>query len=180
LTSNREKIIILQISSLCELKLRSVKVSKMAEETRLDEELLSAWVRLTAIFKNGRITQGMQYNEAIVMLHAYKRFEQDGEGLVSFKELLAETKMLKSLLNRTVDSLVKKGFLEKCAGDSDKRTVFVRPVKESLSAFLKVHARSLALAQEIVSVIGEEDAQAFIRISQKIAQAGTCVTKQGE
>lgn len=90
----------------------------MAEETRLDEELLSAWVRLTAILKNGRITQGMQYNEAIVMLHAYKRFEQDGEGLVSFKELLAETKMLKSLLNRTVDSLVKKGFLEKCAGDS--------------------------------------------------------------
>lgn len=149
----------------------------MADYTQLDEELLEAWVRLTAILKNTRIPQGMQYNEATVMLIAYKRYEKDGEGLVSFQELINETKMLKSLVNRTVDSLKKKGFLEKCAGETDKRTVFVRPLKENLQAFLSVHKHSLELAGEVISVIGEEDAQAFIRIAQKISQAGTCVKK---
>lgn len=136
----------------------------------LNENMIVGWVQLTGALKNTRITQGMMYNEAIVMLVAYNRYRQDGEGLVSFKELVARTKMLKSLVNRTISSLEQKGLLERCEG-KDKRTTFVRPVKEKLDAFLAVHNRSLALAQAIVDLIGEEDAQAFIRIAEKITAA---------
>ena len=37
------------------------------QENSLEEQLISAWVRLTGILKNTRITTGMVYNEAIVM-----------------------------------------------------------------------------------------------------------------
>ena len=96
-------------------------------ETPLEEQLITAWVRLTGIFKNTRITKGMVYNEAIVMLVAYNRYREDGKGLVSFKEIVSETRMLKSLVNRTIDSLVAKGYLTRCEG-KDKRTTFIRIV----------------------------------------------------
>ncbi len=137
-------------------------------ETPLEEQLITAWVRLTGIFKNTRITKGMIYNEAIVMLVAYNRYREDGKGLVSFKEIVSETRMLKSLVNRTIDSLVAKGYLTRCEG-KDKRTTFIRIVPENIGGFLEVHAHSLELARNMMQIIGTEDAEAFVRISDKIA-----------
>ena len=80
-------------------------------EQPLEEQVITAWVRLTGLLKNTRITKGMVYNEAIVMLFAYNRYREDGIGVISFKEIVTETRMLKSLVNRTIDSLVTKGYL---------------------------------------------------------------------
>lgn len=136
----------------------------------MEEALINAWVGLTSALKNSRITQGMNYNEAIVMLSVYQRFQKDGEGLTSFKEIVRETKMLKSLVNRTIDSLVKQNLLIR-SGGADKRTTFVRPVRENLEEYLRVHERSLEFARSIVAIIGEEDAYAFVRIASKIIVA---------
>ncbi len=138
------------------------------DDLGLQEDVIIAWVRLTAILKNTRITQGMIYNEAVVMLLVNRRYEQDGEGVVAFRELVSETKMLKSLVNRTIDSLVKKGLLIRSDG-ADKRTTFVRPVPENLHRYLAVHRRTLDLVQQVVEVIGEEDARTFVRLADKIA-----------
>lgn len=143
---------------------------EISTDEQLQESLISAWVRLTSSLKNSRITQGMNYNEAIIMLLSYNRYRKDGIGLISFKELVQETKMLKSLVNRTIDSLVKKGFLVRCDGE-DKRTTFVRPVHDRLQDYLRVHRQSLELAQSIIDIIGMEDAQRFIMISEKITAA---------
>ncbi len=142
----------------------------MTNATELGEKLIDAWVQLTGALKNSRITHGLNYNEAIVMLVAYNRYREDGEGLVSFKEIVSQTRMLKSLVNRTIGSLEKKGLLERCDG-KDRRATFVRPVKNRLDAFLAVHDRSLALAHAIAGIIGEEDANAFVRLSEKVVAA---------
>ena len=44
------------------------------ENIILNEQLLLAWVKLTGMIKNGRITKGLAYNEAIVMLLLYNRY----------------------------------------------------------------------------------------------------------
>ena len=134
----------------------------------LEEQVITAWVRLTGVLKNTRITKGMVYNEAIVMLVAYNRYREDGEGLVSFKEIVSETCMLKSLVNRTIDSLVAKGYLVRCEG-KDKRTTFVRILPEHIGGYLQVHDDSLALAAQMIDLIGKEDAEAFVRIAEKVA-----------
>ena len=102
------------------------------------------------------------------MLTAYKKYIEDGEGLVSFQALVRETRMLKSLVNRTIDSLVGKKLLTRCEG-KDKATTFVRIIPENLGEFLAVHEQSLSLARRLREIIGDDDAEAFIRISQKIA-----------
>lgn len=137
-------------------------------EENLEERLIAAWVTLTGVLKNTRMTQGMVYNEAIVMLVAYNRYREDGKGLVSFKEIVSETRMLKSLVNRTIDALVEKKMLERCEG-RDKRTTFVRILPENIGEYLRVHERSLALARDLTKVIGRRDAEAFVRIAGKIA-----------
>lgn len=134
----------------------------------LEERIITAWVKLTGVLKNTRITQGMIYNEAIVMNIVYNRYEEDSEGLVSFKEIVEKTHMLKSLVNRTIDSLAQKGYLEKTDG-KDKRTTFVRAA--NLDAYLEEHEKTLTLVRGIVKTIGVEDAETFIRLADKIVAA---------
>ena len=134
--------------------------------------LLKAWVKLSSILKNSRITKGLMYNEATIMLLLYDRYLQDGMGMISIKEITAETKMLKSLVNRTINALEKKGLLERCEGSGDKRVIYVKCIQEKLPVFLEVHNSSLQLAQGIIGIIGPEDAETFIRIVQKLENSG--------
>lgn len=132
----------------------------------LEEACIRAWINLTGLLKNTRIPKGMIYNEATVMLMMYHRYREDGVGIVSFKEVVSETHMLKSLVNRTIDSLVKKGYAERLDG-KDKRTTYIRPL--DFTEYLKVHEGTLAMVRSIIGTIGEEDAEAFVRLSKKIA-----------
>ena len=141
------------------------------ENKPLPEQLLRAWVKLTGMVKNSRITKGLAYNEAIVMLLLYNRYQKDGIGMISMKEIAEETKMLKSLVNRTINALEEKGLLERCTSEDDKRVIFVRCLKEKLDTFLSVHNSSLAISQKMIDIIGEEDAEAFVRITHKIENA---------
>lgn len=139
----------------------------METKEELAERIILAWVKMTGALKNTRITQGMIYNEAIVMLLTYNRYREDGQGLVSFKEIVAQTGMFKSLVNRTIDSLVQKGYLARCEG-ADKRTTFIRPLPERLNDYLRVHEQSLELVGGLIEEVGEADAEAFARIAEKI------------
>ncbi len=132
------------------------------------ENLLASWVKLSGIIKNSRITKGLMYNEAVVMYMLYKSYEKDSESMVSIKEIVEETKMQKSLVNRTVNSLEEKGLLLRCEAEGDRRMTYVKCVAGSLETFLKVHEESLSIAEGIIDIIGEEDAEAFIRIVSKL------------
>ena len=122
-------------------------------DTQLEEDLILAWIHATGVLKNTRITQKMIYNEAVVI-----------------GEICRRTRMLKSLVNRTIGTLASRGFLERRTGE-DKRTTYVVPVKKKLPEFLEEHERSLALARRIIGLIGEEDARTFCRIADKVFNA---------
>ncbi len=141
------------------------------EQAALREQILRAWVGLTGVIKNNRMTSGLTYNEAIVLMYAYEQFQKDGVGEIAVKEIIQKTHMLKSLVNRTVDALEQQGYLQKTKGDTDGRTVFVRIAAEKLPEFMEVHNHSLAIVDRAVRLIGEEDAKAFVRIYEKLAAA---------
>lgn len=134
--------------------------------------LLRAWVQLSGILKNSRFTKELPYNEAIVMLLLYEQYVTDGMGILSIREITVNTKMLKSQVNRTVNSLESKGLLQRCEGCGDRRVGYVRCVEDQLSVFLQVHNSSLQIAQKIIDIIGAEDAESFIRIVDKLQKSG--------
>ena len=137
----------------------------------LTEELLLSWVKLSCIIKNNRVTTGLKYNEAIVMLILYSRYLKD-DGFTSVQDIIKETGMLKSLANRTLGDLEKKGLIVYEKGTKDRRTKFVKCVKEKLDVFFAVHNSSLGVSQNIIEIIGEEDAQVFVNIVAKLSDAG--------
>ena len=47
-------------------------------ETEQAEQLLRSWVKLSGILKNNRISKGLAYNEAAVMLLVYHLYLEDG------------------------------------------------------------------------------------------------------
>lgn len=141
------------------------------EKDSLNENLITAWVKLSGIIKNNRITTTLKYNEAIIMFTVYSRYLKDNEGFTSVQDIIKETGMLKSLVNRTLGSLEEKGLIEYSVGESDRRTRFVKCVKEKLDVFLAVHNSSLGVSQSIIDIIGEQDAATFINIVEKLANA---------
>lgn len=138
----------------------------------LYERLLEAWIEVNGMLKDSRITRDLTYNEAIVMKLVYDQYRSDGTGRTAVGRIVRETNMLKSLVNRTVNALCAKGYLVKERGERDGRNVFVCPVEDRLEDFLAVHRRSLALVRQIVDLVGPEDAWSFVRMSQKLSQAG--------
>lgn len=149
-------------------------------ELSLQEQMLKAWVGMTCMIKNNRMTEELTYNEAIVMMFAYDRYCEDGVGRISIGELIAKTNMLKSLINRTVGALEKRGYVVKSRGEQDGRTVYIQIVGDRIGDFMRVHDRSLCIADELLALIGTEDAAAFVRSYSKIsAAAGSWQTNSG-
>ena len=81
---------------------------RSAEREQLNEDIVLSWVHLSAILKNSRVTNGLAYNEAVVMLLLYNEYRASGKGILPFSRIVEETRMLKSQANRTVAS---RGFL---------------------------------------------------------------------
>ena len=57
-------------------------------ENNIQNSLIGSWVKLSGIIKNSRITTGLKYNEAIVMLSIYSRYLADGEGFPSVQDII--------------------------------------------------------------------------------------------
>lgn len=134
-------------------------------EDLLRERMLSAWIGLNALLKDSRMTENLTYNEAVVMKLVYDGYRRDGVGRTAVADIVRETRMLKSLVNRTVNSLCSQGYLTR---ERDGRSLYVLPREERLGDFLEVHNSSLQKAQSIIDVIGEEDAESFVRICGRL------------
>lgn len=142
------------------------------ENGDLREQMLGAWIEVNGMLKDSRITRDLTYNEAVVMKLVYDRYRADGTGRTAVGYIARETRMLKSLVNRTVGALCAGGYLIRERGEADGRNVFVRPVESRLRDFLAVHQRSLALVQQIIDVVGPEDAECFVRMAGKLSASG--------
>lgn len=134
----------------------------------LDEQVLRAWVALNGTLKDSQMTKGLTYNEAIVMLLILEQYRKDGIGRTSVQYLLKSTNFLKSLMNRTINALCSQGYLQK---ERVGRQLFVSPLPQRLPDFLAVHNHSLSLARQVIDAIGQEDAQNFVRICEKLMAA---------
>lgn len=135
--------------------------------TDLQEKMLNAWITINSQLKDSRITDTLTYNEAIVMKIVYGNYIADGVGKTWTQSLIKSTNFLKSLMNRTINSLCSQNYLKK---QREGRNTYVYLVEERIPDFLSVHNNSLKIAKKIIDEIGEADAINFIRIGEKISK----------
>ncbi|MDE6001033.1 MAG: MarR family transcriptional regulator, partial [Clostridia bacterium] len=122
-------------------------------------------ISLTYALKNNRLTKDLPYNEAAVLFYLYKSFKA-GEGLY-LQDILKRNKMHKSLANRTVNSLIKKGMIYT---ERDGNKLILHFCAEKESEYLGLHEKVLKLVGGVINILGNEDSLAFIRICDKICK----------
>ena len=91
--------------------------------------------------------------------------------------LCAETKMLKSQMNRTLNLLESKGIITRQRSEQDKRHVYVRVNWEGADVYRAQHDRILKLVDGIIGRMGISRARDAVDLLNQIANiADDCLS----
>ncbi|MBE6008552.1 MAG: winged helix-turn-helix transcriptional regulator [Lachnospiraceae bacterium] len=122
-----------------------------------NEKLLSSWLTLSASLWNERFVRTMSFNEAFILNLLVKNSKENPHHpLLSATDLCAETGLLKSQMNRTLNTLEDKGYIARLKNKNDKRIFFVSLTPVGRAAYNKEHEHILDIVDRIASQLGEE------------------------
>ncbi len=118
------------------------------------DRLLAAWLSLTSTLWNKRLVSTLTYNEAHV-LGILLRAEDTGRTCTA-TTLIAETRLLKSQMNKVLTTLEGKGFLLRTRSDADKRVILIRLTDAGRAAYLAEHEHIAAILDRLIDALGED------------------------
>lgn len=124
----------------------------------LNENLLSSWLSLSTSVINNRIVSQLPYNESLICNVLYRHSCSEDTQPLTATDLCNETKMAKSLMNRTLNQLESQGLITRTRSRSDKRQVFVTFNMEKADIYLEQHRDILNIIDSIIDKIGIEKA----------------------
>lgn len=136
---------------------------------QLNEALLQAWMKLSASVINPRVVDELSYKESQVCHVLYRNLQQNSQSPLTATDLCAETKMLKSQMNRTLNLLEEKGIVSRSRSEADRRQVYVTMNWEAAHRYRSQHQRILGLVDNIIRELGEEQAQQTVLLLGRIA-----------
>ena len=145
----------------------------------LNENLLDAWLEVTALINNERLVRSLSFNEALICNRLWLR-AAEGRPEPSQTELCRETGIHKSLMNRTLNALEEKGLVERVRLEHDKRTARLRLVEENSSLFLEEHRHSLEVVERLVRQMGREQAEQALETLRSISAAAKAVLNSAD
>ena len=144
---------------------------------QLNEALLGAWLKLSTAINNSRLVSEMSYNESLICNILYRNLTEHPDKALTATDLCAETKILKSQMNRILTQLEEKELITKERSKQDKRKVFVRLTSEQTNAYLKQHEQILKLLDSIIDKLGEEQTKEIIRSLNDISNVAGEIIK---
>lgn len=130
----------------------------------LEEKLITQWLAVSRILKNKRVVERIPYNEAMIMSALYSVYPD----YLDFKEIVAQTKLLKSQVNRTMNALIEKQWVDRRIKASDKRCQEIRLLPCGYKVIEVTHQDSLRLSKKMISIIGTENVEKLIDIFQLV------------
>ena len=123
------------------------------------DRLLAAWLSLTSTLWNKRLVSSLTYNEAHV-LGILLRAEDTGR-VCTATALIAQTRLLKSQMNKVLTTLESKGFLLRTRSDEDKRVILIHLTDAGRAAYLAEHEHIAAILDQLIASLGEDKVRAL-------------------
>lgn len=148
----------------------------MKQQESVNELLLNSWIRLTTAISNERIVSDMPYNEAIICNILYRNHRQGGKRLTA-TDLCQETKMLKSLMNRTLNSMEEKNIIHRERSTTDKRNVYIELNEDKIDIYLTQHSKILKLIDTLIDKYGKENGMKVYQLFEEISEIAEEVLK---
>lgn len=129
-----------------------------------NEILLNSWLRLSKAIYNERIVPDLPYNESLIYNLLYRNQQKNPEKPLTATDLCKSTKILKSQMNRILNSMEQKKMIVRERSTTDKRQVLVRLEQEQIEIYQKQHEKILDIVDEIINKMGKEKARQTIEI----------------
>lgn len=133
-----------------------------------NEELLRAWLHLSTTINNDRLTSELPYNEALLCNILYSNQQESPERILTATDLCRRSHMLKSQMNRTLQSMEEKGIILRHRSETDRRQVYITLNKTS-DLYRRQHESILTLVNRIADKLGPEQVAAAIDLFTKIS-----------
>jgi len=118
------------------------------------EDLLRAYLSLTAVICNRRMVSGMTFNETVVCNHLRHQQLHDPNTPLTATDLCEKTNILKSQMNQVISSLEKQGFISRTRSQKDRRQMDLSLTESGLAAYLSAHAQASELLGHLVEKLG--------------------------
>ena len=137
------------------------------EATR--DEILKVWMKLSLAINNERVVSGLPYNEFLICSILYWNQKKEKPLELTATDLCNGTKILKSQMNRTLNSLEKKGLIERTRSDRDRRQVYVTFRMERAEVYEREHERLLKFVDGVMDRVGWEHSEEIVKLFNLIA-----------
>lgn len=120
------------------------------------DKLLDAWLSLSSTLWNTRIVSSMTYNECHILGILFRKSAEPVPQTAT--DLISCTHLLKSQMNKVLNTLEEKGFITRERASQDKRLMYIRLSPAGEAAYRQEHAHIDAFLRRIVDHIGESKA----------------------
>ena len=133
------------------------------------DRLLAAWLSLTSTLWNKRLVSTLTYNEAHVLGILLRA--EDTARVCTATTLIAQTRLLKSQMNKVLSEMERKGYIQRIRSEKDKRQVLLHMTEAGQAAYAKEHSGISAILHHLVEDLGEEKALHAADIVEEITQS---------
>lgn len=144
----------------------------------LNENLLNAWLKLSTSVINSRVVSQLPYNESLICNVLYRHQLSKKEHSLTATDLCNETKMAKSLMNRTLNQLETQGLITRTRSITDKRQVLVTFNMEKADVYLEQHKAILKLIDAIIEKIGIEKTHEAISLFNQVSSVANNILSE--
>lgn len=135
----------------------------------LNEELLTAWLRLSQSISNERIVKDLTYNESLISNILYRNQILYPETSLNATDLCKATNILKSQMHCILNNMEKKKLIIRERSTSDKRKIYIQLNPERLKTYEKQHEKILSLVDSIIERLGIQRAQETLNLFNTIS-----------
>lgn len=139
----------------------------MNQELLLQEQLLSAWMRMSTFIRGNRILSELSFNE-IMVCGLLQRQRDSGTSPLSATELCARTNLLKSQINHILTSLEGRGLIRRVRSIGDKRVIRIYLTEAGRELYEAEHARVMEILNQVYLELGQEKTR---ELTQLISRA---------
>ena len=138
--------------------------------TKINENLLDAWLRLSISVNNPRLVTEITYNESLICNILYKNAHNPEAKPLTATDLCKMTNMLKSQMNRTLNQLEERKLITRERSTIDKRQVFVSMNLEQCRIDESQHEQILQILDAVIEKLGTEQSLAAIQLLNAISE----------
>lgn len=148
-------------------------------QNQLKDELLEAYIQVSMKLWNERAVRFMPYNEALIchLLRTRIKLHPD-KPYLTMKQLCDTTGILKSQMNKTLNSLEESGLITRERSTNDKRVVKIFFNDNNNDIYEKEKEHISNIVNRIINRLGTERTHEAISIFNDIATEMSIISKE--